>query len=75
VGIYGQDPTISNFQPDLRIDGLANSTGKMITPIKLGKLHFPGGWNRQDDGDQPVSRVNRHSVTTEPPSRGSTVTL
>nr|XP_016935507.2 uncharacterized protein LOC108014008 [Drosophila suzukii] len=56
VGIYGQDPTISNFQPDLRIDGLANSTGKMITPIKLGKLHFPGGWNRQDDGDQPLTQ-------------------
>ncbi|XP_016958903.2 uncharacterized protein LOC108030524 [Drosophila biarmipes] len=58
VGIYGQDPTISNFLPDLRIDGLANSTGKMITPIKLGKLHFPGGWNRQDDGDQAVTRYH-----------------
>lgn len=57
VGIYGQDPTISNFQPELRIDGIANRTGKMITPIKLGKLNFPGGWNRQDSNqDQPATR-------------------
>ncbi|XP_017042983.1 uncharacterized protein LOC108089317 [Drosophila ficusphila] len=56
IGIYGQDPTTSNFQPELRIDGIENSTGKMITPIKLGKLRFPGGWNRQDSEEQPATR-------------------
>uniref|UniRef100_A0A6P4E5L5 Uncharacterized protein LOC108038273 n=1 Tax=Drosophila rhopaloa TaxID=1041015 RepID=A0A6P4E5L5_DRORH len=56
VGIYAKDPTTSNFQPDFRIDGIANRTGKLITPIKLGKLHFPGGWNRQDASDQPATQ-------------------
>ncbi|XP_023169879.1 uncharacterized protein LOC111598719 [Drosophila hydei] len=46
VGIYRQDPSVSNFQPELRIDGIRNRTGKRQTPIKLGKLQFPGGWNR-----------------------------
>ncbi|XP_039486158.1 uncharacterized protein LOC120448289 [Drosophila santomea] len=56
VGIYSQDPTISNFQPDLRINGIFNRTGKMLTSIKLGKLRFPGGWNKQDSGDQPATQ-------------------
>ncbi|XP_017028066.1 uncharacterized protein [Drosophila kikkawai] len=58
IGIYAQDPTISNFQPELLIPRVAivNKTGKIITQIKLGKLHFPGGWNRQDTSDPPATR-------------------
>jgi len=56
VGIYSQDPAISNFQPDLRINGIFNITGKMLTPIKLGKLRFPGGWNKKDSSDQPATQ-------------------
>ncbi|KAH8234868.1 hypothetical protein KR032_004628, partial [Drosophila birchii] len=58
IGIYGQDPTVSNFQPELLIPRFAivNRTGKIISPIKLGKLNFPGGWNRQDTGDPPATR-------------------
>ncbi|SPP84657.1 uncharacterized protein LOC117587458 [Drosophila guanche] len=59
IGIYGQDPTISNFQPELRINGLNNRTGKLSTPIKLGKLLFPGGWNRLDGNESPATRYPR----------------
>ncbi|EDW69471.2 uncharacterized protein [Drosophila virilis] len=56
VGIYRQDPSVSNFQPELRIDGIRNRTGKRLTPIKLGKLHFPGGWNRPGDEQKTATR-------------------
>ncbi|XP_030372967.1 uncharacterized protein LOC115622961 [Scaptodrosophila lebanonensis] len=49
IGIFHQDPSISNFQPEVRIDGISNKTGKVTTHIKIGKLSFPGGWNRHDD--------------------------
>ncbi|EDW80088.1 uncharacterized protein Dwil_GK24125 [Drosophila willistoni] len=55
IGIYNRDPTISNFQPEMRIDGIKNRTGKITTHIKLGKLHYPGGWNRQDLNESPAT--------------------
>ncbi|ALC43260.1 CG5895 [Drosophila busckii] len=54
VGIYRTDPSVSNLLPELRMDGIQNRTGRLQTHIKLGKLHFPGGWEKQDVHEQLV---------------------
>ncbi|KAH8395280.1 hypothetical protein KR222_008193, partial [Zaprionus bogoriensis] len=54
IGIYREDPTISSLQPEQRIVGIEQRWGRRQTDFKLGKLHFPGGWNRQDE--PPVAK-------------------
>lgn len=48
IGFYGDNPAISFTQPLLRIENVSNTTFKMPIKQKLGKLRFPGGWNRND---------------------------
>ncbi|KAH8371725.1 hypothetical protein KR093_008728, partial [Drosophila rubida] len=48
IGIYREDPSVSNLAPEVHIAGIQNRTGKRLTPFKLGKLHFPGGWQREE---------------------------
>ncbi|KAH8302873.1 hypothetical protein KR044_011452, partial [Drosophila immigrans] len=48
IGIYREDPSVSNMAPEVHIAGIQNRTGKRLTPFKLGKLHFPGGWQREE---------------------------
>uniref|UniRef100_A0A1B0B8W0 Phosphatidylinositol-specific phospholipase C X domain-containing protein n=1 Tax=Glossina palpalis gambiensis TaxID=67801 RepID=A0A1B0B8W0_9MUSC len=48
IGFYSDNPAISFTQPLLRIENVSDTTFKMPIKQKLGKLRFPGGWNRND---------------------------
>ncbi|XP_060654358.1 uncharacterized protein LOC132789992 [Drosophila nasuta] len=48
IGIYREDPSVSSLAPEVHLAGIQNRTGKRLTPFKLGKLHFPGGWQREE---------------------------
>lgn len=54
IGLFPDDPSVSNTQPLAKVDNLQNSTGKFITNVKIGKLRFPRGWNRDDVNTLPA---------------------
>lgn len=45
---------MSSMQPELRELGITERWGKRQLDMKLGKLQFPSGWNRQDTQPPPV---------------------
>ncbi|XP_028895405.2 uncharacterized protein LOC105211107 [Zeugodacus cucurbitae] len=48
IGIFSEDPSTTYVQPDARITDITNSSGKVLSDVKIGKLRFPPGWNNND---------------------------
>ncbi|XP_067647321.1 PI-PLC X domain-containing protein 1 [Eurosta solidaginis] len=54
IGIFSEDPTTSYVQPEARITDIRNSSGKVVSDVKIGKLRFPRGWNINDVNVVPI---------------------
>lgn len=49
IGIFREDPSISNIQPEQIVTNeITNSSGKLITNIKLEKMKFPLEWQQNN---------------------------
>ncbi|XP_055372978.1 uncharacterized protein LOC129606608 [Condylostylus longicornis] len=55
IGIFQEDPAISTKPAKDCIRNITTLYGKYVTKVNLGKLYFPGGWERDDDQLQLVS--------------------
>lgn len=55
LALYAQDPTVSFEAPLFSINTENQSTGHVKTDVKLGEIHFPYGWNKNEisDGHKP----------------------
>ncbi|XP_017474481.1 PREDICTED: uncharacterized protein LOC108365049 isoform X2 [Rhagoletis zephyria] len=54
IGIFSEDPSTTYFHPEARITNINNSSGKVLSNVKVGKLRFPHGWNSNDDNTVPI---------------------
>lgn len=54
IGVYSDDPSVSYNQPEVIYRNLHNTSGRIETSVKIGKLRFPSGWNRNDENIVPV---------------------
>lgn len=57
IGIYREDPTVSSMEPVVRMWALEKRWNHRQSNLKLGKLQFPGGWNREDPMSPPVRQA------------------
>lgn len=58
IGLYGQDPSISNQPALVTIRTENQSTGQFKTNVKLGKLHLPNGWNHNEASANAPKRIS-----------------
>ncbi|CAD7003912.1 unnamed protein product [Ceratitis capitata] len=54
IGIFNEDPSTAYVPPEARITDITNSSGKIVSDVKIGKLRFPQGWNNYDENVVPI---------------------
>lgn len=64
IGLYRSDPSLSDDKPVHYVQTGNESTGKVLTDIKLGHLHLPTGWNRHHhrDGDSGTADTTTTTI-------------
>lgn len=48
IGLYAYDPSVSDESPLITVHTGNLSTGSFKTNTKIGRLHIPHGWDRED---------------------------
>ncbi|CAD7003914.1 uncharacterized protein LOC101460829 [Ceratitis capitata] len=54
IGIFKEDPSITYMLPEARITNISNSSGKVVSDVKIGEIKFPQGWNNYDETIVPI---------------------